>query len=585
MEKINLVSTQVELLWDKVSSKCEDSGYHEHTARGTTVVQKMPVSSWIDGTADFFQSVKISHELLTKQLMIIQRNGNISADGDRILQRAKSTIKEIKHICRLFQMRSTFERHVEKYINARNTTEGLLKELGTLLNMFQGLDGEDIPSKIKTKINDFCVAIKESLIKVGASFNDMSAWSMLIVPTVIGNYSWFSFQKQGKVYSRSPFHQYISLDECNDISELAQEALAKIKAAMDNGILGEEDMMPEMERVASLLVPDMKLNEEGVLVCFPALAAYIASIDAGEDRDDSSQPSMEDLDFLTGAWMEAAGKKPDTSNDVFHDAKDNDIEPIATSGKKNQDEAQEVKVSRKEKKTEELESKMTSWKKELNLNVGSSNSEDDRDSIDSDRSSTIGPGASPAKLLKYAEKKVSHHKRQIRRCTGQEALLTLKSQIKDSMRKIDAYGDPDDQDLQYLYDKLDTTLDIVDNKLDDKKQREVNQRQLPRGKLLTWDGKISSFLDFKNHMKKMLTYDVEELNISTLKGQIVGQRKSEILSILYNVSDMEEAWRLLDMEYGDVLVALPTPSLKPTLMHSLTSQWMRKLKRKIFRRS
>ena len=381
--------------------------------------------------------------------------------------------------------------------------------------------------------------------------------SALIVPAVIGNYSWFSFQKQGKVYSRSPFHQYISLDECNDISELAQEALAKIKAAMDNGMLGEEDMMPEMERVASLLLPDMKLNEEGVLVCFPALAAYIVSIDTGEDRDDSSQPSMEDLDFLTGAWMEDAGKKPDISNDVFHDAKDEDIEPIATSDKRIQDDAQEVKVSRREKKTEELEGKMTSWKKELNLNVGSSNSEDDRDSIDSDRSSTIGPGASPAKLLKYAEKKVSHHKRQIRRCTGQEALLTLKSQIKDSMRKIDAYGDPDDEDLQYLYDKLDTTLDIVDSKLDDKKQREVNQRQLPRGKLMTWDGKISTFLDFKNHMKKMLTYDVEELNISTLKGQIVGPRKSEILSILYNVSDMEEAWRLLDMEYGDVLVALP----------------------------
>ena len=71
MEKINLVSTQVELLRDKVFSKCEDSGYHEHTVRGTTVIKKVPVSSWLDGTADFFQSVKISHELLTKQLMII----------------------------------------------------------------------------------------------------------------------------------------------------------------------------------------------------------------------------------------------------------------------------------------------------------------------------------------------------------------------------------------------------------------------------------------------------------------------------------------------------------------------------------
>ena len=100
----------------RTKCKCEDSGYHEHTARGT-LIKKVPVSSWLEGTADFFQSVKISHELLMKQIMIIQRTGNISADGDRILQRANSTIKEIKHLCRLFQMRSTFERHVERYQN------------------------------------------------------------------------------------------------------------------------------------------------------------------------------------------------------------------------------------------------------------------------------------------------------------------------------------------------------------------------------------------------------------------------------------------------------------------------------------
>ena len=172
-KKINLVATQVELLRDKVFSKCEDSGYHEHTARGT-LIKKVPVSSWLEGTADFFHSVKISHELLMKQIMIIQRTGNISADGERILQGAKSTIKEIKHICRLFQMKSTFERLVEKYVNARNTAEGFLKELGTLLNMFKGFDTEDIPSKIKTKIRDICISIKNLLIKVGICFNDMS---------------------------------------------------------------------------------------------------------------------------------------------------------------------------------------------------------------------------------------------------------------------------------------------------------------------------------------------------------------------------------------------------------------------------
>ena len=43
MEKINLISTQVELLRVKVYSKCEDSGYYEHTTRGTTVITGLPV--------------------------------------------------------------------------------------------------------------------------------------------------------------------------------------------------------------------------------------------------------------------------------------------------------------------------------------------------------------------------------------------------------------------------------------------------------------------------------------------------------------------------------------------------------------
>ena len=538
----------------KVNSKCEDSAYHAHTTRGTTI-KTVPVSSWSEGSNDFFQSVKISQEQLSKQIMIIQRTGNISAEGKRILQNIGATIAEIKHVVRLYTMRSSFEKYLEKYIEARNRTEGSMMELSVLLSTFNGSGVDEIPIKIKTKCKDICESVERTLFRTGMNFNNMAAWSMLIQPSVLGNYSWFSFQKQGRPYPRSPWHQYISVNECADISQLAQEALDKVKTTVSLGIVDDEGMVSELEKVATLLAPDMKLNQEGVLECFPALTEYIVSNEV-DDRADSSIPSMDDLDFLT-KWHEKGGKKVDITEDVFHDAKDNITGPKATSAKKVHDDVPEDKVLPGEKRKEEVGDRMTAWRRELNLNVGSTNSEDDRDSIDSDRSSTVGPGASPAKLIKYAEKKISKHKRQMKRCTGQESLLTLKSQIKDSLRKIDAYGDPDDEDLQALYDRIDNMLDTVDDKLDAKKQREVNQRQLPRGKLMTWNGEVDSFLDFRNQMKKMLNYDIEELNLSTLKGQIVGPLKAEVLSILYNVKDMKEAWRLLDMEYGDVLVVLP----------------------------
>merc|ERR1712081_79853 len=124
--------------------------------------------------------------------------------------------------------------------------------------------------------------------------------------------------------------------------------------------------------------------------------------------------------------------------------------------------------------------------------------------------STVGPGSSPAKLMKYAEKKISTHKRQMKKCKGQESLMTLKSQIKDSLRKIDAFGDPDDDDLQSLYDKLDVMLDNVDEQLDDLKKRESSRRLRPKGTLMTWDGNVDTFFPFKNHMVPLLNYDIKE---------------------------------------------------------------------------
>ena len=86
---------------------------------------------------------------------------------------------------------------------------------------------------------------------------------------------------------------------------------------------------------------------------------------------------------------------------------------------------------------------------------------------------------------------------------------------------------------------------------------ERKTRQLPRGKLITWDGTVESYHDFKMQMNSFLVYDCEYLNLSTLKGQIQGKDKNHILTLLHNVEDKNECFQVLDMHFGNIRTTLP----------------------------
>ena len=55
----------------------------------------------------------------------------------------------------------------------------------------------------------------------------------------------------------------------------------------------------------------------------------------------------------------------------------------------------------------------------------------------------------------------------------------------------------------------------------------------------------------------MLCYDIQGLNLSTLKAQIVGKDRSTVLDYLYNVEDIEEAFEILDIHFGDIRNIIP----------------------------
>ena len=58
-------------------------------------------------------------------------------------------------------------------------------------------------------------------------------------------------------------------------------------------------------------------------------------------------------------------------------------------------------------------------------------------------------------------------------------------------------------------------------------------------------------------MLDMLCYDIEGLNLSTLKSQITGNNKSQILDYISNVEDVAEAFQILDVHYGSIRTIIP----------------------------
>ena len=68
---------------------------------------------------------------------------------------------------------------------------------------------------------------------------------------------------------------------------------------------------------------------------------------------------------------------------------------------------------------------------------------------------------------------------------NEEALKTMKYDTKSVARKIDLYGDADDEHLNLLLEKMESLVLKIDQKIEDKKMLDSKQRQLPRGKMMT----------------------------------------------------------------------------------------------------
>ena len=106
-------------------------------------------------------------------------------------------------------------------------------------------------------------------------FNDMAKWSITEKPRNVGPI-WF---RLGSL-PREPFHLFVSLDEAQEIADLAREIL----------VIASRNDFPDMSVFSPLekVIPKMEPHSMGALVFFAQL----------DDSDTASDPSNEHLETI-----------------------------------------------------------------------------------------------------------------------------------------------------------------------------------------------------------------------------------------------------------------------------------------------
>jgi hypothetical protein len=93
----------------------------------------------------------------------------------------------------------------------------------------------------------------------------------------------------------------------------------------------------------------------------------------------------------------------------------------------------------------------------------------------------------------------------------EEALKTLKYDTKMLKAKINMYGNADDDDLNFLEEKLEELIMKIDAQIEERRVVDRKLRQLPKGRMMVGDTGVESYNDFKRQMQDMLIYDSDSL--------------------------------------------------------------------------
>ena len=454
-----------------------------------------------------------------------------------LVEEMENTVKQIKTLLSLFESREQFEKRLKSYLEARILFEENVDKAGNIVDMLnlQEVPENEVKPKLKTTTVHCLTEAQKGALKVGETFNLLANYSLNMQPEHPGFYDWFSYKRPGD--QRIPWHQRVEMQEAVDIHSKIKQLLSIGKQAVPFG-MDVQAINEKIEATIDLMEPAEK-HQDNLPVFFSRLwENQKQTLQADEMKTDPS-PTSKDLKLVTEGPVK--------------------IEVVSTAKEETADEHEESKwfdaitsspagSSKKKKLTK---------KKHRAVMIHSSDSDSSSSNFSSVSSTSINTTCSPEILKKKAEKRIMKARKALKMKLQEEPLRTLKQEVKSIKKKITVYGDEDDEELNFIEEKLEDLILKIDGQLEEKKLTDRRLKQLPRGKLMVWDGSVSQYIDFKTMMKEMLIYDSESLKLSTLKDCIQGKEKAFIAEMLYNVDSLEEAFQVLDTHYGDIRTVMP----------------------------
>ena len=573
MERLKNFHQQVLSLHNDISKSCKRSGYEGKDG----MLLKYPS----EDKNYYLEADQAFKRLVLDFTDLKQRDfpAGFTKPQSKIVSLIKDGLEEIRVIVQLSELRTHFSERLADYVQARDKLENEVTKIKGLMESTEHIPPAEISQPIKLKLTELFDKARVSVLNTARYLNALCMFSIDRVPNIQGYYSWFSLydRKANTIYMRQPWHQYVDPREGKDVEDVLAGVLDMVILSSTSMLIDNTVRIEMYQQVEALLRSDIELKVKAALlvekvsIMFPLLYNDDMKTAASNNDDDPFSPdfhsskssqSEDDLADIVGDFVNKARrdtgqnparikiKQPDISIERFFDCcEDNDEDRQG-----NDVEVEDKKVHFEKPQLGELRPLV----RHPSVPLASSQRKQSDWDEESMRSSKIGPGTSIAKLVAYGEKGYRRAKETFEDNTEKQVLHTVRKDIEKIRNKLDDFAVEPEFEIENLQRKLYNLTISVDKKIAECDDLEQRRRMLPKAKLMVWDGDMRTYSDFRKVMSEMLNYGHADLDLETLKQQIVGGDKAkQALDCLFNVKDVTHAFEVLDRSYGNILMLLP----------------------------
>ena len=274
------VEQEINSLWEVIEQSLERSGYARPNKEGILRYELFPnrYTGYLD-----FEKKALEAKQKYKQAQSREKSEldhpifddpqyawvkeHMYYPGSKRDDRVQTTFKNMEHIFRMAKIRASFTEHLQTYIEVRASFEDTCSSVSSMVNMMisTGTKSDEVPSKMKTKIQQLIQKGMKQGIKTAEKFDTLALWSMKVKPQKQGSYSWFSLRHKNEIIPREPYHLFIDPREAEDIHDVFSDLVEAAKVAAE---LGVEIDSKYIEEHNHLMTPKHTSTLEGQQIYF-----------------------------------------------------------------------------------------------------------------------------------------------------------------------------------------------------------------------------------------------------------------------------------------------------------------------------